>query len=70
MQLDWTADVAGRKHMAGITGRELAKEVGVTNSYLSAILHKKRGNDQIQQRIILALERLEQQRTSSSAVNQ
>ena len=60
MQLDWTAEVAARMHMAGLTGRELAKEVGITNSYLSSVLHKKKkGNEKTRRRIIRALERLE-----------
>ena len=29
MQLDWTAEVVGRMHMAGITGIELANEAGI-----------------------------------------
>lgn len=68
MQLDWTAEVAGRMHMAGVTGRELAKEAGITNSYLSEVLHKKKGNEQTRQRIICALERLEQQQADTRVV--
>lgn len=67
MDFDWTAEVAGRMHAAGITGLELAKEAGVSNSYLSAVLHKKRGYECTQKRIIEALERLEQQKQSQSA---
>lgn len=68
MQLDWTAEVAGRMHMAGVTGRELAKEAGITNSYLSEVLHKKKGNEQTRQRIICALERLEQRQADAHVV--
>lgn len=68
MQLDWTAEVAGRMHMAGVTGRELAKEAGITNSYLSSVLHKKKGNEQTRQRIICALERLEQRQADARVV--
>lgn len=68
MQLDWTAEVAGRMHMAGVTGRELAKEAGITNSYLSEVLHKKKGNEQTRQRIICALERLEQRQADTRVV--
>lgn len=70
MILDWTAEVAGRMHMAGVTGLELAKEAGITNSYLSAVLHKKKkGNEQTRQRIICALERLEQRQADAHVVN-
>lgn len=68
MQLDWTAEVAGRMHMAGVTGRELAKEAGITNSYLSEVLHKKKGNEQTRQHIICALERLEQRQADARVV--
>lgn len=57
--LDWTAEVVGRMHTASITGLELAAEAGITNSYLSAVLHGKKGNEHTQQRIFSALERLE-----------
>lgn len=70
MNLDWTAEVAGRMHMAGITGKQLADEAGITNSYLSAVLHSKKGNDMTRQRIMSALERLEQRQANRSAVNQ
>lgn len=68
MQLDWTAEVAGRMHMAGVTGLALAKEAGITNSYLSVVLHKKKGNEQTRQRIICALERLEQRQADARVV--
>lgn len=69
MLFDWTADVVGRMHAAEVTGLELAKEAGVSNSYLSAVLHGKKGDNRTRQRIIAALERLEQRRTESNAVN-
>ena len=68
MQLDWTAEVAGRMHMAGVTGLALAKEAGITNSYLSAVLHKKKGTAETRQRIICALERLEQRQADARVV--
>lgn len=30
---EWTAEVVGRMHLAGITGKQLAEECGITNSY-------------------------------------
>lgn len=70
MNFDWTAEVVGRMHMAAITGKQLADEAGLTNSYLSAVLHNKKGNATTQQRIIDALERLEQRQASEPTVNQ
>ena len=63
MNLDWTAEVAGRMHAAGITGRELAKEANLSNTYLSAVLHKKKGGEQTKKRILCALECLEKKDT-------
>lgn len=70
MNFDWTAEVVGRMHMAAITGKQLADEAVLTNSYLSAVLHNKKGNATTQQRIIDALERLEQRQASELTVNQ
>lgn len=68
MILDWTAEVAGRMHAAGVTGLELAKEAGLSNSYLSAVLHKKKGSEQTRQRVICALERLEQRQADKPVI--
>ncbi len=68
MILDWTAEVAGRMHAADVTGLELAKEAGISNSYLSAVLHKKKGNEQTRQRVICALERLEQRQAGKPVI--
>ena len=70
MNFDWTAEVVGRMHMAAITGKQLADEAGLTNSYLSAVLHNKKGNATTQQRIIDALERLEQRLNAAEAALQ
>ena len=60
--LAWTSEVVARMHDAGVTGLVLAKEAGVSNSYLSAVLHNKKGDDKTQRRIIDALERLERKK--------
>lgn len=57
---NWTGEVVGRLHIAGITQRQLAKECGYTWTYLSAVLHERKGNDRTRQKIIEALERLEE----------
>lgn len=55
----WIADVIGRMHVAGITGKSLAQECGYTNSYVSTVLHGKKGDDNTRQRIMDALIKLE-----------
>lgn len=69
--MDWTAEVVGRMHGAGVTGLELAKETGISNSYLSAVLNNKKrvGDEGIKKRIIDALERLEQRQTDACTEN-
>ena len=62
MKLSWDAETVGRMHMAEITGKQLADAAGVTNTYLSAVLHGKKGNVSTQMRIKAALERLEQRK--------
>lgn len=56
----WIADVVGRMHIAGITGKKLAAECGFTESYLSVVLHGKKGDSTTQKKIVDALARLEQ----------
>lgn len=56
----WIADVVGRMHVAEITSRRLAAECGFTESYLSTVLHGKKGDGTTQKKIVEALERLEQ----------
>ncbi len=68
MILDWTAEVVGRMHASDVTGLELAKEAGISNSYLSAVLHKKKGDELTQQRVIRALERLEQRQADKPVI--
>ena len=63
MPKEWTADVVGRMHLAGITGKQLADECGFTNSYISTVLHGKKGDDTTQQKILDALARLEQRQS-------
>lgn len=69
MIFDWTAEVVGRMHTAKVTGLALAKEAGITNSYLSAVLHKKKGDEHTRQKIIHALERLEQRQADNGIAN-
>lgn len=63
MQLDWTAEVVGRMHLASITGRQLAEECGISNTYLSVVLHGKKGSEKTKKLILAALSRLEQKKS-------
>lgn len=57
----WIAEVVGRMHIAGISNRELAEKSGYAYTYVSEILHGKRGDDRTQKRILEALSALEQE---------
>ncbi|MBQ3552908.1 MAG: hypothetical protein IJA35_07190 [Clostridia bacterium] len=64
MAQDWTTEVVARMHAAGITGKQLAIACGITNSYLSAVLHGKKGQGTLtQQKIRNALEKCERERS-------
>lgn len=52
LEKSWTADVVGRMHEAGITGLQLAEECGYTNSYVSSVLHCKKGDEKTKQKIL------------------
>lgn len=46
----WIADAVGRMHVAEITGKRLAAECGYTESYLSTVLHGKKGDSATQKK--------------------
>lgn len=56
---EWAANTVGRMHRAGITGKMLAEECGFSNSYISTVLHCKKGDDNTRQRIDEAISRIE-----------
>ena len=39
MPAKWTADLLGRMHLAGVTAKQLAAEVGWNPKYLSVVLN-------------------------------
>lgn len=42
MPAEWTADLLGKMHLAGITAKQLAAEVGWHDKYLSAVMNGHR----------------------------
>ena len=62
MNYDWTAEVVGRMHSAGISGLQLAEACGISNSYLSTVLHGQKGTKKTQERILETLDRLEKKK--------
>lgn len=39
MPAQWTADLVGQMHLAGVTAKQLAEEAGLNPKYLSTILN-------------------------------
>lgn len=66
MDFDWASETVGRMRLLNVTGLELAKEAGITNSYLSAALHYKKGSGKTQERITDALDRIEQKQANEA----
>lgn len=62
----WIADVVGRMRIAGISNKQLAEESGYARTYLSTVLHGKKGDMNTQKRIMDALERLEKRQVSAN----
>ena len=42
MPAQWTADIVGKMHMAGVTAKELAAHLHYNPKYVSAVLNGKR----------------------------
>lgn len=58
-QDDWTAEIYGRMHAAGVSGQELATACGFSSTYLSRILRKKKTSDTSKRKILAAMTSLE-----------
>lgn len=54
----WTARLVGELHLHKLTARRLAKEVGWSEKYLSAVLNGHRTPKRAQEKLDAALERL------------
>lgn len=57
MREEWTGEVVGKMHVAGITNDDLAKEMCCNKSYVSMILNGVRTPRNGRERIEAALER-------------
>ena len=66
----WIADVVGRMRIAEISNSQLAKECGYAATYLSTVLHGKKGNANTRDCIMAALERLEKKKAARVPVDE
>jgi len=58
MPAQWTAEILGEMHLAGITAKQLAAEVGWHEKYLSAIMNGHREPKGAEETIRAGLERV------------
>ena len=58
MPAQWTADLLGEMHLAGVTAKQLAAEAGLNPKYLSAILNGHCAPKNAEQTLRAALSRL------------
>ena len=65
MPAQWTADLIGEMHLAGITAKELAAEAGLNPKYLSTVLNGHCTPRNAEQDLREAFERLKTKREQS-----
>lgn len=65
MPAQWTADLIGEMHLAGITAKELAAEAGLNPKYLSTVLNGHCTPRNAEKALREAFERLKTKREQS-----
>ena len=58
MPAQWTADVIGEMHLNGVTGKQLAAEIGWNPKYLSQVLNGHENPKGAEAKVRAALEKL------------
>ena len=58
MPAQWTAEIIGEMHLAGVTAKQLAVEVGWHEKYLSVVLNGHREPKDAEEKVRAALNRL------------
>ena len=67
MPAQWTADLLGKMHLAGVTAKQLASEAGWHEKYLSAVLNGHREPKNAEQTLRAALARLVEKKSAGRA---
>ena len=65
MPAQWTANLLGEMHLAGVTAKQLAAEAGWHEKYLSAVLNGHREPKNAEQTLRAALARLVEKKAAS-----
>ena len=58
MPAKWTADLLGSMHLAGVTSKQLAAEVGWNPKYLSVVLNGHKEPKGAEEKLNAALDRI------------
>ena len=58
MPAQWTAEIVGEMHLAGVTAKQLAKAIGWHEKYLSVVLNGHREPRGAEEKVRAALNRL------------
>ena len=58
MPAQWTADLLGKMHMAGVTAKQLAAETGWNPKYLSVVLNGHKEPKGAEEKLNAAFDRL------------
>lgn len=66
MPAKWTAKLVGEMHLAGVTAKQLAVEVGWHEKYLSAVMNGHRDPKGAEQALTAALHRLVDRQKNSA----
>lgn len=64
MPAQWTAELLGEMHLAGVTAKRLAAEAGWHEKYLSAVLNGHREPKNAEQTLRAALARLVEEKSA------
>lgn len=64
MPAQWTAEILGEMHLAGVTAKQLAAEAGWHEKYLSAVMNGHRDPKGAEDTLRAALARIKAQQTT------
>lgn len=67
MPAQWTGELIGKMHLNGVTAKQLAKEVGWHEKYLSAVMNGHKEPKGAEDKLRAALERLTAEQDQDSA---
>ena len=69
MPAKWTADLLGEMHLAGVTAKQLASEVGWNPKYLSVVLNGHKEPKGAEEKLRTALKRLLSEQDHSNTLD-